>query len=84
MRPDPRPILAALAVVFTASCASEPAPTAPAAPGTLAYDRGVFVELLEEHDKVRRTGRRSTGASRPAPSPTTPGSPPSSRTTSWR
>ncbi len=46
MRPDPRPILAALAVVFTASCASEPAPTAPAAPGTLAYDRGVFVDEL--------------------------------------
>jgi hypothetical protein len=47
--------IAALVLVVAAGCSSSPAADEPAAPGTLAYDRGVFHGLLEEHAKIRRT-----------------------------
>ena len=42
-------------VLVVAGCSSSPAADEAAAPGTLAYDRGVFHDLLQDHDKIRRT-----------------------------
>lgn len=60
MRPDPRSFLVALIVLGAASCAG-PAPDPAPSPGSLAYDRGVFTELLEEHAKIRRGWREIDG-----------------------
>lgn len=46
---------AASVLVMAAGCSSGPAAEEPAAPGTLAYDRGVFHDLLQDHEKIRRT-----------------------------
>lgn len=52
---------AAFAIVFSlAGCASDPAkvtpPAAPeAAPGTIAYDRDIWLSLIDDHTKINRT-----------------------------
>ena len=63
---SPCPLAVALAVLLIGGCAGTQAPSggdpdAGAARGTVAYDRGVFTELLDKHEKIRREFREIDG-----------------------
>ncbi len=61
-----RPIIAAAIAALLAACSSAPqaAPTPPhaePAPGTVAYDRDVWTDLLDTHDAIHRSVKHIDG-----------------------